>query len=154
MNSNIKLKITHQTLNPKPLYYQCDQFFITFMLYILTKDFESMNLTMYCEGINYSKNILMFHGECKYPNMMQVLHLNSITLLPSMWTTLNYTHLLESICFAWKKCFQKHSFVSWFTILSQNVANIAFLLGFLRAIQYPSKFQKICYGTQRIYGIP
>ncbi len=30
----------------------------------------------------------------------------------------------------------------------------AFLLGFARAMQYPSKFQKICYGAQRFYGIP
>jgi hypothetical protein len=27
-------------------------------------------------GVNYSKNIFMFHGECKYLNMMHVLHLN------------------------------------------------------------------------------
>jgi hypothetical protein len=37
-------------------------------------------------------------------------------------------------------------------ILSQNDACIVFLLGFARAMQYPSKFQKICYGAQRIYG--
>jgi hypothetical protein len=34
-----------------------------------------------------------------------------------------------------------------------NDVNIAFLLGFVRAMQYLSKFQKICYGAQRIYGI-
>jgi hypothetical protein len=38
-------------------------------------------------------------------------------------------------------------------ILSQNDVGIAFLLGFDRALQYPSKFQKICYGTKRFYGI-
>jgi hypothetical protein len=36
-------------------------------------------------------------------------------------------------------------------ILSQNDVGIAFLLGFARA--NPSKFQKICYGAQRFYGI-
>ncbi len=39
------------------------------------------------------------------------------------------------------------------TILLQNDVGIAFLLGFARALQYPSKFQKICYGAQRFYGI-
>jgi len=31
---------------------------------------------------------------------------------------------------------------------------IGFLVGFGRAMQYPSTFQKICYGTQYIFGIP
>jgi hypothetical protein len=38
-------------------------------------------------------------------------------------------------------------------ILSQNDVGIAFILDFDRAMQYPSKFQKICYGAQRFYGI-
>jgi hypothetical protein len=54
------------------------------MLYILTKDFENMNFMVYCEGVSYLKNIFMSCGEWKYPNMMQVLHLNSITFLPLM----------------------------------------------------------------------
>jgi len=29
-----------------------------------------------------------------------------------------------------------------------------FLIGFGRLMQYPSKFQKICYGAQCIYGVP
>jgi hypothetical protein len=33
------------------------------------------------------------------------------------------------------------SFVSWFKILSQNGASIVLLLGFGKAMQYPSKFQ-------------
>ncbi len=58
------------------------------------------------EGINYSKTILMFHGQRKYFNMMHVLHLNSIilfkyNLLPSMWPTLQCFHSLESVCMAW-----------------------------------------------------
>jgi hypothetical protein len=28
------------------------------------------------------------------------------------------------------------------------------LLGFSKVKKYPYKFQKICYGTQRTYGIP
>jgi hypothetical protein len=39
-------------------------------------------------------------------------------------------------------------------ILSQNDVGITFFLGFIRAMQYPFKFQKICYGAQRFYGIP
>jgi hypothetical protein len=31
-------------------------------------------------GDQLFKKIIMFHGECKFPNLMQVLHLNSITL--------------------------------------------------------------------------
>jgi hypothetical protein len=31
---------------------------------------------------------------------------------------------------------------------------IAFLLGFVKAMQYPSRTFEICYGTQRIYNIP
>jgi hypothetical protein len=38
-------------------------------------------------------------------------------------------------------------------ILSQNDVGIACLLGFAKAMQYLSKFQKMCYGTQRLYGI-
>jgi hypothetical protein len=34
-----------------------------------------------------------------------------------------------------------------------NDVGIFFLLGFARATQYPSKFQKICYGTQRFSRI-
>jgi hypothetical protein len=36
------------------------------------------------------------------------------------------------------------SFVSWFRILSQYVKSIVFLLGFGRAMQYPSKFHGEC----------
>jgi len=43
--------------------------------------------------------------------------------------------------------FKKHSFLSWFMILLQNDAGNACLLGFAKAMQYPSKFQKICYGV-------
>jgi hypothetical protein len=43
--------------------------------------------------------------------------------------------------------------ISWFMILSQNDVGISFLLGFARALQYLSKFQKICYGAKRFYGI-
>jgi hypothetical protein len=39
-------------------------------------------------------------------------------------------------------------------ILLQNDVGIAFLLGFAKAMQYPSKFENISYGTQRFYGIP
>jgi hypothetical protein len=42
---------------------------------------------------------------------------------------------------AWNKYFKKHYFVSWFMILSQNDVGIAFLLGFAKAMQYPSRFQ-------------
>jgi hypothetical protein len=58
------------------------------------------------------------------------------------------------ILWAWDKYFKKHSFVSWFMILSQNDVGIDCLLGFGKAMQYTSKFQKICYGAQRFYGIP
>jgi len=39
-------------------------------------------------------------------------------------------------------------------ILSQNDVGITFLLSFARVMQYPSKFQNICYGAQRFCGIP
>jgi hypothetical protein len=38
-------------------------------------------------------------------------------------------------------------------ILRQNDVGITFLLGFVRAMQYFFKFQKICYGAQKFYGI-
>ncbi len=47
----------------------------------------------------------------------------------------------------------KKKIVSWFTILSQNDVGIVFRLGFAKALQYLSKFQKICYGAKRFYGI-
>jgi hypothetical protein len=37
-------------------------------------------------------------------------------------------------------------------MLSQNDVDIFFLLGFVKAMQYLSKFQ-ICYGAQKFYGI-
>ncbi len=120
-----------------------------------------MNLMTYWQGIKHLKNILMFHGECKYPMMMQVLHLNSITLFERHFTinVKNFTipSLLESIC---KTCYIKHGisilknpFVSWFKILSQYDASTAFLLGFGMAMHQPSKFEKICYEAQCIFGI-
>jgi hypothetical protein len=39
-----------------------------------------MNFMIYWWGIKYVKNILMFHGECKYRMMMHLFHLNSTTL--------------------------------------------------------------------------
>jgi len=44
-----------------------------------------MNFMIYWRGMKYLKNIFMFHGECKYPMMMQVLHLNSTTLFKSFY---------------------------------------------------------------------
>jgi len=41
-----------------------------------------------------------------------------------------------------------------YNILSQNDIDIACILNFVRDMQYPPKFQKICYGAQRFYGIP
>jgi hypothetical protein len=39
-------------------------------------------------------------------------------------------------------------------VLSQNDVGIVCFLGFAKAMQYLSKFQKICYGAQWFYGIP
>jgi hypothetical protein len=55
---------------------------------------------------------------------------------------------------AWNKYFKKYSFVSWFKILSQYDVSTTFLLGFGMVMEYPCKFQKICYTIQMIYGIP
>jgi len=54
---------------------------------------------------------------------------------------------------AWNKYFLKYPFVSWFKILSQYDASIAFLLSFSMVMQYPCKFQKICYKAQMISKI-
>jgi hypothetical protein len=61
-----------------------------------------MNFMIYWQGVKYLKNILKFHGEWKYPMMMQVLHLKlhnfvQVDLLSLMWRTLQYFHLLKSI---------------------------------------------------------
>jgi hypothetical protein len=50
--------------------------------------------------------------------------------------------------------FFKCVFVSWFRILSQYDLSIVFFLCFGMVMQYPFKFQKIRYKTQRIFGIP
>jgi hypothetical protein len=59
-------------------------------------------------------------------------------ILPSMWRTLQYPHLLESICLAWYSehgiSILKNPFISWFMILSKNDVGIAFLLGFVKAM--------------------
>jgi hypothetical protein len=48
----------------------------------------------------------------------------------------------------------KCPFVSWFRILLQYDVSIVFLLHFGMVMQYPSRFQNICYRTQRISKIP
>ncbi len=84
-----------------------------------------------------------FHGECKYPKMMQVLHLNYITLFK--WhSTINvknfaippftWINVFGMIWWAWNKYLKNNSFVSWFTIWLQNDVGIAFLLGFVKAM--------------------
>jgi len=60
------------------------------MLYIITIFFENMNFMTYCGGVNYSKNIFMFHGEWKYLNMMHVLHLNLYHQCEQLCNTLIY----------------------------------------------------------------
>jgi len=61
----------------------------------------------------------------------------------SMWSTLQYLHLLDSIFTTW---YIEHgiyiyiyimSYCSWFKILSQYDASIAFLLHFGMVMQYP-----------------
>ncbi len=42
----------------------------------------------------------------------------------------------------------------WRLIIKYPNEGIGFLVGFGRATHYPSSCQKICYGTQCIYGIP
>jgi hypothetical protein len=69
-----------------------------------------------------------------------------------MWRTLRYLYLFESICENGISFFLKQ-IVSWFIILLENDVGIAFLIGFAKAMQRFSKFQKICYGTQRLHGI-
>jgi hypothetical protein len=54
---------------------------------------------------------------------------------------------------AWNKYLKMYPFVSWFKILLQYDANIAFLLGFGMVMQNPSKFENICYGAHYIFGI-
>jgi hypothetical protein len=75
-----------------------------------------------------------------------------------MWRILQYPYLFELICLVWYNehgiSILKKKVVSWFRILLQNDVGIDFFLGFDRVMQYPSKFQNICYGTQKFYGIP
>jgi len=76
-----------------------------------------------------------------------------------MWPTLQYLHLLESICMTW---YSEHGINNFFKnfvfhclqYYYKMIASIVFLLDFVKAMQYPSKFQKIYYGTQKIYEIP
>jgi len=42
----------------------------------------------------------------------------------------------------------------WCLIVEYLNEGIGFLVGFGKIRQYPSTCQKICYGAQRIYGIP
>ncbi len=42
----------------------------------------------------------------------------------------------------------------WCLITKYFNEGIGFLIGFGKAIQYPSMFQNICYGAQCIFGIP
>jgi hypothetical protein len=42
----------------------------------------------------------------------------------------------------------------WCLIIKYLNEGIGFLVGFGVVMQYPSKFQKICYRAQKIYGIP
>jgi hypothetical protein len=105
-----------------------------------------------------------FHGECKYPKIMHVLELNSMILFKRPFTINVKNFAIPSftwinICLTWYSerginIRKKHYFLSLFMILLQNDVGITFLISFVRSMQYPSKFQKICYGAQRFYGIP
>jgi len=126
-------------------------------------NFENMNFMIYWQGIKYFFKNLMFQGECKYPMMMQVLHLNSITLFkwPSTINMKNFAipsftwiNMEGMLYWTWNKYFKKNLFVSWFKILSSYDPSYAFLLGFGMAMQYPYKFWKICYRAQMIFRIP
>jgi len=82
----------------------------------------------------------------------------SIVFLLSFGKTMQYPHLLESICLAW---YSEHEITIFKKILlfhglqyyRKMMWVFFFLLGFAKAMQYPSKFQNKCYGTQRFYGI-
>jgi hypothetical protein len=42
----------------------------------------------------------------------------------------------------------------WCLNIVYHNEGIGFLVSFCRVMQYPSMFQKMCYGAQCIYGIP
>jgi len=56
----------------------------------INKDFENMNFMICCGGINYSKNIIMFHRECKY-------HTN-ITFKFYNFIQVTFYHQCEQLC--------------------------------------------------------
>jgi hypothetical protein len=118
-----------------------------------------MNFMIYWQGIKYLKNIFMFHGECKYPMMMQVLHLYSITLFKS-----TFYHQCEELCNIFiylNQYYIEHGINILKNILSFhglryycNMMQIFTLfLSFNMTMYYVCKFQKICYRAQMIYGI-
>jgi hypothetical protein len=57
-------------------------------------------------------------------------------------------------------CSSKHEQYSssnvdpWYLIIEYPNEGISFLVGFGMTMQYPYKFQNICYGNQRISRIP
>ncbi len=121
-----------------------------------------MNFMIYWWGIKYSQNIFMFHDEWKYPMMMHVLHLNSITLFKWLFTinvknfaipSFTRINMYDMLYRAWNKYFKIYLFVLWFKILLQYDASTIFFLGFGMAMQNPSKFEKICYGAHCISRI-
>jgi hypothetical protein len=127
-------------------------------------------LSQYGEGITFLLGFgramqypSKFHGESTTTKIMQILYLNSIILF-KLHFTINVNRLCNTLIYlnhyichdimSTEKIYKKHSFVSWFRILSQNDEGIAFLLSFAMVMQYPSKFQNIWCGAQRFYRIP
>ncbi len=143
-----------------PIFPSCSFLYMLNHIVRWINHFENMNFMIYWWEIEYLKNILMFHGECKYPMMMQVLHLNSIILFKWPFTVNVKNFVIPSftwinmLYWAWNKYLRKYPFVSWFKMLLQYDLNTTLLLSFGMAMQYPYKFQKICYRAQIIYGIP
>ncbi len=107
-----------------------------------------------------------------YHNTIRVLNLNSITLFkwPCTNNVTNFAipsfiliNMYGMIYWTWKIIIiiiiiyiyiYICPFVSWFRILSQYDLSIVFFLRFGMVMQYPSKFQKICFRTWRIFWIP
>jgi hypothetical protein len=58
------------------------------------------------------------------------------------------------LCSFEDKHYPSNSIDPWCLIIEYPNEGICFLVDFGKAMQYPCMCQKICYGTQCIYGVP
>jgi hypothetical protein len=112
----------------------------------------------------------LFFFKCPFVSWFKIQYDASIAFHLGFGMAMHYPSKFEKICYGAQCIFIRgivgvlcsieheqypsNSIDPWCLIIEYLNDSIGFLGGFDRATQYPSMCQKICYGAQRIFGIP